>query len=159
MTRRLALAAAVLIALAAPTAAHAQDNEAIFNKVFGQVWGTGSFDGIEPILAPDARFHFGGRTSPLSMQRFQGMVSSWRTAFPDLQFQIGEMVSGGNRVAAVMTFTGTHRGAMFGVEPAGATVNVPIWAMLQIVDGKITDMWEIYDHAGLMQQLQPRDSN
>lgn len=159
MTRRFAVAAAALIALAVPTAAQAQNNETIFNKVFDQVWNTGSFDGVEAILAPDARFHFGGRTSPLSMQRFQGMVSSWRTAFPDLQFQIQEVVSGGDRVAAVMTFTGTHRGAMFGVEPAGATVNVPIWAMLQIVDGRITDMWEIYDHAGLMQQLQPRESN
>jgi len=152
----LALAVAALVSaapLAAQSAHSAHGNEAVVRALFDEAWSAGSFGNLGHLLAPELQFHFRGRARPTSVAQFQEMVGMWRTAFPDLRFNIEDIVSNGDRVAARFTFTGTHRGALFGIEPTGRTVNVTMMGFFRLADGRVTEMWEDYDEAGMRQQL------
>jgi steroid delta-isomerase-like uncharacterized protein len=153
--RHLTLALATMALLsAAPLAAQGgHGNEAVVRALFTEAWSEGSFANLDKMLAPDLQFHFRGRGRPTSVTQFQDMVGMWRTAFPDLRFSIEDVVSNGDRVAARFTFTGTHRGALFGIEPTGRTVNVTMMGFFRLADGRVTEMWEDYDEAGMRQQL------
>jgi steroid delta-isomerase-like uncharacterized protein len=76
-----------------------------------------------------------------------------RTAFPDLRFEVDEIIAEGDRVATHSYMTGTHEGPLFGIPPTGRTVKVPHMHLFRIVDGQTTDLWHVWDQFGLMQQL------
>ena len=156
MRRMLALAAltAVTVFSPAPVVAQAPANhEAAVRSMFDDVWSAGSFAPLGTLLAPDFKFNFRGRVMPMDAPRFQGMVSQWRTAFPDLRMQVEDVVISGDRAAARIIFTGTHQAKMFGLEPTGRQVSVTMMAFLRFADGRIAEMWEDYDEHGLRQQL------
>lgn len=148
----LALATGVLIA--APAAAQQRHgSEHVVRAMFDEVWSAGSFGHLSEMLAPDFRFHFRGRTNPMNTEQFQQMVSAWRTMFPDLRFTVEDIVSAGDRTAARLTFTGTHQGTAFGIEPTGRAVSVTMMAFFRFADGRVAELWEDYDEHGLRQQL------
>lgn len=86
------------------------------------------------------------------------VVSRLRTAFPDLQFEIHDMVAEGEIVAFRSTMTGTHSG-VFDMGPGrylpatGRQVSVPHMHFVRVVDGKTTDLWHLWNLPMMMQQL------
>jgi len=51
------------------------------------------------------------------------------------------------------TLHGTHQGEFLGVPPTGKRVAIEVIDILRIVDGKITDHWDLIDQLGLLRQL------
>ncbi len=74
-------------------------------------------------------------------------------AFPDLSWQVQDMVAEGDRGAAWSTWTGTHRDTFMGVPPTGRTVSVEAWTIDQFRDGKLAESRIIMDVLGLLMQL------
>jgi predicted ester cyclase len=86
------------------------------------------------------------------------VVTGLRTAFPDLHFEIHDMLAEGDMVAFRSTMTGTHSG-LFNVGPGrpipatGRQISVPHMHFVRIVDGKTTDLWHVWNIPMMMQQL------
>jgi predicted ester cyclase len=53
----------------------------------------------------------------------------------------------------VFTFTGTHKGHLFGVAPTARNISVRQIAIYRLESGQVVDEWEISDQLGLMQQI------
>jgi steroid delta-isomerase-like uncharacterized protein len=87
---------------------------------------------------------------PEGVKRF---FSMFRDAFPDVTVEIDELVADGDRVAAATTFTGTHTGAIMGVEPTGRRVSVTGIDIVRVSDGRIVEHRGLTDIVGLMRQL------
>ena len=149
------LALTLTLCASAAQAQRPADHEAAVRALFDEAWSAGDFSGLDRILSPDLQFHFGGRSRPMATDRFQGMVTMWRTAFPDLKFVIEDVVSSGDRVAARFTFTGTHQGRLMDLAPTGRTVDVDLMAFFRFADGRIVDMWETYNESRMRTQLAP----
>ncbi len=86
------------------------------------------------------------------------MAAMMRTAFPDYQFSIDDLLAEADKVAIVRTATGTHQGEW--ASPIGsvpATSKAVTWTgttTLHIVDGKIAEVVGTnWDHLGILQQL------
>ncbi len=77
----------------------------------------------------------------------------YRSAFPDIRFETGEMICEGETVAHRWTFTGTHEGGMMGVEATGRKVEVAGAEMNRVENGMISASWTVSDALGLMRQL------
>src|SRR5690606_7712857 len=60
--------------------------EALVRRMFDDVWSAGEYATLPELLAQGFRFNFRGRAMPMDNAAFQNMVTSWRTAFPDLRF-------------------------------------------------------------------------
>jgi predicted ester cyclase len=59
-------------------------------------------------------------------------------------------------VVGVLTFTGTHKGDLFGVSPTGKTISVRQIAIYRLENGQVIDEWETSGPLRLIQQIGAR---
>lgn len=85
------------------------------------------------------------------------VVVSMRTAFPDVRFEVHELVAEGDIVACRSTMTGTHLGRLElvppGLDPTGRSVRVAHMHFFRYAEGRVTDLWHLWDTPGLLRQL------
>ena len=129
-----------------------EKNKAIVRRWYEEMWNKGNLELIDELIAPDVTGH-----SPI--QNVDGVESSkryvtmTRAAFPDLHFTIEEMIAEGDKVVAVRTLAGTHRGEYLGVAPTGNHVNITGINIFRIADGRIAETSTFVDRLDLMEQL------
>lgn len=80
-------------------------------------------------------------------------VRLFRAAFPDLWFQIEDLIAEGDKVVARMTMTGTQSGEFFGIPPTGRSVRCSGVHVYRIADDRNAEHWGANDDIGLMKQL------
>ena len=77
------------------------------------------------------------------------MISTLRTAFPDLRFEVQELIREGDVVACRSTMTGTHQGPLrmgplAALAVSGTKIEVPHMHFFRYdEDGRITDLWHV----------------
>lgn len=76
----------------------------------------------------------------------------WLTAFPDISWQVQDIVIDNDRVAVVAKLVGTHAGEFFGIPPAGRHVEVEVALLITVADGLVATERRIYDFTGLLVQ-------
>jgi steroid delta-isomerase-like uncharacterized protein len=86
------------------------------------------------------------------------VITVMREAFPDLRFEVHEVIAEGEIVATRSTMTGTHRGRfMMGplaaLPPTGKQIAVPHMHFFRYKDGRVVDLWHVWDMPRLMRQL------
>ncbi len=86
------------------------------------------------------------------------VITGLRTAFPDLHFQIHDLLAEGDMVAFRSTMTGTHLGPLQvgpgpQAPPTGRPISVTHMHFVRIVDGKGADLWHLWDTQGMMRQI------
>ena len=74
-------------------------------------------------------------------------------AFPDLSIEVHDLFSDGDRVAVLLTASGTHSANFLGVAPTGERASWTAIAIYRVVDGRIVERWENRDDLGMMRQL------
>jgi len=75
------------------------------------------------------------------------------SAFPDLHLTIDDMVVEGDKVAARITMTGTHKGEYMGAPPTNKKITIRAITIERFAGGKVVEEWGMYDTLSLMQQL------
>ena len=74
-------------------------------------------------------------------------------AFPDVNYQVDNMVSQDDTVVVELTITGTHKGEFLGVPPTDRKLNTQVALVLELEAGKVK-RWRTYtDMATLMRQI------
>ena len=82
-----------------------------------------------------------------------GFVKLLWAAFPDIRWDIAEMVASGDTVMARFMVRGTHKGEYQGLPPTGNMFETGgVWTA-SIKDGKLVEVREEADVLGWMQQL------
>jgi SnoaL-like polyketide cyclase/Protein kinase domain len=77
----------------------------------------------------------------------------YRTAFPDLQFTIEDMIGEGETVTCRWSSTGTHQGPLSVIAPSGKKVSVSGMTLARLAGGKIVEGWVNWEHLESVQQL------
>ncbi len=68
---------------------------------------------------------------------------------PDLHHDVQEVLTEGNVEAARVIVTGTLRHAFGGISPTGQSFRMDQAVICHVVDGKISEAWEIADVGSL----------
>jgi steroid delta-isomerase-like uncharacterized protein len=76
-----------------------------------------------------------------------------RTSFPDLVYEIVDLVAEGDQVAFRWEATGTQLGAFGPVPATGRTVRYHGATFCRVVDGLVVEVSSVNDLFGLLQQL------
>lgn len=119
---------------------------------FEEIWNQKLETSIDKFIAADAAGNdpkFGvGRES------FRTQWLEWIKAFPDLHFEVKEIIVEGNRVATRWFLTGTHTGAEFqGFPISGNKVGVDGISIDTIENGMVTEGFDSWDQLLFRQQL------
>jgi steroid delta-isomerase-like uncharacterized protein len=110
-------------------------------------------DLIDEIYASDLVWHEPDQDVH-GLEEARQFVTMYKTAFPDLNVTVEDVISEGDNAVTRYTIRGTHQGEIeeFG-PPTGRQMELQGITIHRIADGKIVEEWERYDNLSLMQQL------
>ena len=85
------------------------------------------------------------------------LAENWRNQFaaiPDLSIKVHDVIAGGDKVVARITYSGTHTTPFFaGLPPTGRKFTIGTIDIWRIEGGKFAEHWDQVDYAGLQRQL------
>ena len=93
-----------------------------------------------------------GQTLDLGTYRNRLLYSRW--AFPDLVFDVMQLIAERDRVAVIWKASGTHLGDLRGLPATGKRLGFSGQTLYLIQDGKAAGHWQVIDRLGFIQQLQ-----
>ena len=130
-----------------------EENKARFRRVYEDLFNGGNLDVAEELVASD----FFNHEAPHGMDRgpegTRGLANMLRTAFPDLHFEIEELIAEDDTVAGRLSMSGTHEGPLMGMHPTGHSMRQDHMHFVRFRDGKAVEHWGVRDDLSMMQQL------
>jgi steroid delta-isomerase-like uncharacterized protein len=130
-----------------------EENKALIRRLIEEFINKGDTAVAEALVAEDhvalepSAGHQPGRAGLLTT------ITRMRTAFPDLQYTIEDMVAEGDKVAVYFVWRGTHQGEFLGIAPTGKRVTVPGMGFDYCVAGQCKKSRILMDTMSLMRQL------
>lgn len=109
--------------------------------------------GKTELLAQHIADDFVGSPGDKGRAEFVSTTVALRTGFPDVRFEIEDLIAEGDRVAVRWKFQATHMGAFMGVPPSRKRVTQTGNVIYQVRDGKLIRAWIQVDRLGLLQQM------
>jgi len=80
-------------------------------------------------------------------------MAVYLTGFPDLHFEVDQMLADGDFVVTRWTATGTHRGELMDIPPTQRRTVTRGCTVAEIKHGKLTHSWVYWDTGHLLKQL------
>jgi steroid delta-isomerase-like uncharacterized protein len=125
----------------------------IDKRLFSEVWNQGKIDVIDDIFSIDYINHTLQPGLPPGKQGLKQMVTTMRTAFPDLKMIPDDVIVEGNKIVTRWILRGTHKGEGLGFPATNKSVQVIGIGIHVYKGGKVVDSWTSMDSMGLAQQL------
>jgi len=122
------------------------------------MWNSGDLDYVDEAIAPDAVDHQEPKGTDFRAH-LKEVIAVLRMAFPDLHFEIHEILTGDQTAACRSTMTGTHTaplniGPLAALPVTGAKVEVPHMHFFRYDEkGRTTDLWHTWNTLMLARQL------
>jgi len=131
-----------------------EQNKAIVRRLFEELWNKGNLSVADQLFSPNYAHHdpstpdFG--RGPESERK---RATLYRTAFPDLQLTIEDIIAEGETVMTRWSCHGTHKGDLSGIAPTGKQFTISGVTIARLTNGKLAEGYVNWDALGLMQQL------
>jgi len=130
------------------------ENQKLIERYYNEAWNQGKLDVLNEIIDEGYINDSPGMPNPPNGPNdLKPIISAMRIGFPDLQFEIDDMVISDDKVAIRCTMHGTHLGELFGIPATGKRVKVNQMQIEYIKDGKIVEHWRQSDDLGMMKQI------
>jgi predicted ester cyclase len=140
-----------------------ETNKLLVRRVFDEAFNRGELAIIDESVAPNGVDHQ-HPNEPSFAQHLKEVVIAMRTAFPDLHFEVTEMLGEGDWVACYSVMTGTNTGELRrplmlppqappSLPATGRPVRVPHMHMIRFRDGRSTDLLHLMDTMAMVGQL------
>jgi len=115
-----------------------------------ELWNTGNFDQMESLFTPPVLMVSRGNRVLLTFEMLRRVITTWRKSMPDLHFKIEETIVQDDKVAMLLSFTGSYKQRLFAGTAAPTpeiprTIRATEMLMFHLKDGKINEIWEEYD--------------
>jgi steroid delta-isomerase-like uncharacterized protein len=134
-------------------------NKSCVIRHFEELWNRGDVARVGDFFSTD--FTNFGQPVPDIRAVLSYIISAWRTAFPDLHFEVDHVIAEDDLVMCEVTFRGTHQGVFHFVPPLagpdlapnGKAFKVKHIHRFRLRDGKIVEHFAVRDDLGMFQQL------
>ena len=131
-----------------------EEAKAVIRRWNNEGWSGGQYDLAYEIIAPVMTVHgAGGQPVEAGPDGLIDLIKTWRTAFPDGQMTIDDLIVDGDLVGIRNTWHGTHSGEFYGIPATGKTVAVTSIGLDRVRDGQVVEGWGELDMVGMMQTL------
>lgn len=133
----------------------AKNSKNLVYRYYREVWNHGNMAVINQIFTANHVIHHSSdyaNISPVGYQNIRQLVTAFRSALPDLNLTVDDLVGQWNKVAVRFTIQGTHTGGLLGSAPTGRQMTLRAMMIHHIANEKITDTWFSHDFASALQQ-------
>jgi steroid delta-isomerase-like uncharacterized protein len=130
----------------------AQNSRMLTLRILQEIWNAKNPSLIDELYSDDCIIH----TPDGEVRGVEGGKLLYRTytsSFPDVEFEIEQIVAEGDMASAQLVFTGTHRGALGRIPASGNFVRVANNCFFRFADGKLVEQKGVWDSLSLMRQI------
>jgi predicted ester cyclase len=127
--------------------------DAVIRAWFKEVWDEGNLDAIDRLFAPDGVAHGLGSDNIRGPEGFKPYVTALRGALGDLEIEVVQTVTEGDRVAAHCHVVARHVGQLFAAPPSQQPVDFWGMTIVRVRDGQIVEGWNCFDFLRMYQQM------
>lgn len=131
-----------------------EENKAVIQRFIEEAFNRGSLNVVDEVYAP--RFFSQDPTTAegeRSPEDAKQIVNTYRSAFPDGNTNIENLVAEGDKVAYRWTYRGTQLGELMSIAPTERQVTITGITINHISAGRIEEEWNNFDQLGMLQQL------
>lgn len=135
-----------------------EENKAVVSMFYEELWNNRKLNVAEQIFTPDCithQLHSGTELVglPRGPEAIKHHVTEWLTGFPDLRFDVEQMIADGHLVVSRSVMRGTHLGNWMSIPPSGKHVSIRMIVTHRVVNGRIVEDWVLVEALGFFQQL------
>jgi steroid delta-isomerase-like uncharacterized protein len=131
-----------------------EPNKELVRRLYEEAFNEGDLDLVDELVAPDVVTHnpiiLDAPTGPDSIR---GGLEMIRKAFPDFHVEVEDLIAEGDRVAALLTMSGTNEGDYRRGGATGKCGTMRAFFIWRIADGKLAESWGLADRFGFLQEL------
>ena len=133
-----------------------EENKSQALRLYGEILNHRNLEALPPLYQPDyiEHAHFPGQ--PAGIEGIKFRTAALLRAFPDIAWEVFEVIGEGDRVVVRWRFSGTHQGTFRGVEATNRRVHMDGIDIYRMADERIAEHWHNVDVLGLLQQLEER---
>ena len=110
----------------------------------------GNVELLDEVCSPTMRGHAGAGADLTELKK---SITSFRHALPDLHAELKRVVREGNTVSTWVSYNATHLGDFAGIPGSGRQVKFAAWDLIEVEDGRITEITQYCDVFTLMNQI------
>ncbi len=142
------------LALGFTSAGDEEKNTAAMKRFFDEVMNKGNLKAIDELVADEFVEHYQPDPNvPANKAGLKQTMAMFRTAFPDLQITVEDLIAKDDKVWTYTTMRGTNKGEMMGMPATGKKIEVKGVDIVRFVNGKAVEHWAVSDDLAMMQQL------
>ncbi len=130
-----------------------EENKAVVRLLYEEVWNQHDPEAADELVAPDVFTRDMVTEHQRGIDGYKHLVRWLHTAFPDLRYDIEDIIAEGDKVATFVTFSGTHAGPLRDLAPTGRQASVKQAHWCRSANGKEAEARSVRDDLGLMQQI------
>lgn len=130
-------------------------NKQLARRWFEEVWNEKTEAAIDEMYHPEGRAYGlpDAQSVLVGPEEFKKFHRNQVGAFPDLHFELKDVIAEGDRVAIRWFATMTHLGDQLGFPASGKSATLEGSSFLGIRDGKIFEGWNQMEMQGLLEYL------
>jgi predicted ester cyclase len=110
---------------------------------------TRRLDGLDAFVQDELTYN----GNPMTRADYRALLEDDIAAIPDLVFDVGLLVVGGEQVACRLEFHCTPEREWRGLRPSGRSIAFAEHVFYAFRDGRIAEVWSLLDQAAIEEQL------
>jgi predicted ester cyclase len=122
-------------------------------NILDQTFNQGNLAIVDDLVSVDAVTHIAGWSVPANRLGLKQMIATLRPAFPDLNCAVEDEIADDDRLVALWTMCGTHKGSLFGNLPTGRLVEVQGFLFARAAAGRIVEGWILIEQMSILRQI------
>lgn len=129
------------------------DNEALIRRWFTEVWNNKREDAIDEMLDVEGIHHGLDDNPVVGTENFKHFFRNFIDAFPDIQVDVTDVISEGDKIATRYTVKAKHLGSGLGFDKTKKSVEFTGSGICKVKDGKFIEVWNEINFLKMFQQL------
>jgi predicted ester cyclase len=129
------------------------DPGALVHRFYDDLWNAWDDGAVPEVLHPDLRFRGALGQETTGRAEWRAYRDGVRRSAPDFHNEVVDLLVAGDRVAARLTWSGTHAGSLLGIAPTGRRFRYDGAAFFTVADGLLAEVWVVGDRVALRAQL------
>lgn len=128
-----------------------EENLQRLERLLLEGFGRGDMSVLDEMVAEDLVEHQKGH--PQGREGLKSVIRTLRRSFPDLRYEVVQMVADGDKVWGHFRSRGTNDGPFMGNPPTRKTMQIDVIDIARFEEGKLVEHWGVPDRLGLLVQL------
>jgi steroid delta-isomerase-like uncharacterized protein len=129
-----------------------ESNKAIARR-FNDLFDAQDVEGCLALLASDMKGYATGAPGPMDRDSFVKLGQQFMAAFTNTKHTYLSQIAEGDKVATYAKWRATNSGSFNGIPPSGKTIEMEIFVLDTIRDGKIVEHRGYFDVMAMMTQI------